>query len=221
MGLALLTQHRQDAPALQFPPQGPRVIPPLSLQLQRPSARPALLALERRNGIHQRQGLRHIMGVGSRQPYGQRDALTVGDDVVLATGLGRSVGLGPVFCPQKLPAPRCCPTPHVSSRCAQRPAGVPGRPDGCTAKRLRPASPGVAANRSYRYRSSSPWAGFPRDARLQHEQDACQDLPVWYSGPSSLGFGGSGGSSSATSSQSSSETRGLAIGLSSTCKWFC
>jgi hypothetical protein len=91
MGLALLTQHRQDAPAPQFPPQGPRVIPPLSLlslQLQRPSARPALLALERRNGIHQRQGLRHIMGVGSRQPYGQRDALTVGDDVVLATGLG-------------------------------------------------------------------------------------------------------------------------------------
>jgi hypothetical protein len=184
MGLALLTQHRQDAPASQFPPQGPRVIPPLSLlslQLQRPSARPALLALERRNGIHQRQGLRHIMGVGSRQPYGQRDALTVGDDVVLATGLGRSVGLGPVFCPQKLPAPRCCPTPHVSSRCAQRPAGVPGRPDGCTAKRLGPASPGVAANRSYRYRSSSPWAGFPRGCPSS-AQTGC------LSGPASLVF---------------------------------
>ena len=65
MGLALLAQHRQDVSAPQLLTQRSRIIPPVSLKLQRSPARPATLALHCRNGIYQLKSLRHIVGVSA------------------------------------------------------------------------------------------------------------------------------------------------------------
>jgi hypothetical protein len=59
MGLAPLTQHRQDVSTPQLLTQCSRIIPAVSLKLQRSPARPS------RNGIHQFESLSHIVGVSA------------------------------------------------------------------------------------------------------------------------------------------------------------
>jgi hypothetical protein len=65
MGRARLTQHRQDVSTPQLLTQCSRIIPSLSLKLQRSPARPTPLALHCRNGIHQFESLSHMVGVSA------------------------------------------------------------------------------------------------------------------------------------------------------------
>jgi hypothetical protein len=65
MRLAPLTQHRQDVSTPQVLTQCSRIIPSVSLKLQRSPARPTPLALHCRNGIHQFESLSHIVGVSA------------------------------------------------------------------------------------------------------------------------------------------------------------
>jgi hypothetical protein len=65
MGLAPLTQHRQDVSAPHLLTQCSRIIPSVSLKLQRSPARPAPPAPHCRNGIHQFESLSHIVGVSA------------------------------------------------------------------------------------------------------------------------------------------------------------
>jgi hypothetical protein len=65
MGLAPLAQHQQEVSTPQLLTQCSRIIPSVSLKLQRPPAWPPPLALHCRNGLHQFESLRHIVGVST------------------------------------------------------------------------------------------------------------------------------------------------------------
>ena len=65
MGLAPLTQHRQDVSVPQLLTQCSRIIPSVSLKLQRSPAWPTTLALHCRNGLHQFESLSHIVSVSA------------------------------------------------------------------------------------------------------------------------------------------------------------
>lgn len=96
-------------------------------------------------------------------------------------GLPRFVGSGPVAAPPFWPGHSRCPDRRVPSRWHWR---GPTRRAGAGATALSrqpPASPGVVANRSSR--SHSPVLGqhFPRNAAVEHEDDAGQARPIWRS----------------------------------------
>lgn len=58
------------------------VVPPVALNPVRPESRPTHAASNRRDRVHQRQQLGHIIAVRTREDGRQRDAIRVRDDVV-------------------------------------------------------------------------------------------------------------------------------------------
>ena len=81
---------RADAPAAQRPPTGQIVVALVGVQLGRSpagSTGPAAWPDDRWDGIHQLLQELGVVGVGGRQPHGQRDAVGVDHQVVLGAWL--------------------------------------------------------------------------------------------------------------------------------------
>jgi hypothetical protein len=216
MWLTTLCQKRQDVPASQLITHWLRVISPISLHLQRASARPATLAFDGRDGIHQSKGLSNIVNIGTGKPDCQRDALSIGYDMVLAACLGPVSRVGACLVP-----PKTARTEALSS----------------TARVQSIRSAACNLSRHVRWMRSHTPACCQSRRRLQQVIPlpqpisfgrSSQGMPVLSTnimpartclsgilGLPPLGFGGAGGSNGSISSQSSSDTIGLATGLSS------
>ena len=92
-------QARSNAAATQLVAVRLRVVAAVALNALRPVAWSARLAGNWRNGLHQRQQLRHIVGVGTRERGCQRNAARIRDDMVLAPRLAAIRGVSAGFCP--------------------------------------------------------------------------------------------------------------------------
>jgi hypothetical protein len=101
--LAPLTQRRQDATAAQFLTQWLRVIALVSLHLQGALPGLASLALEGWNSVYQGKGLGYIMNIGSSELHRQGDALSLRDNVVLASGFSSIGRIGSGMLPPNRP----------------------------------------------------------------------------------------------------------------------
>ena len=84
VGLSPPRHHRADAPLLQGAPMRLRIIGPVALHLIGATTRSADSTGHRRDAIHQRQQLRHIMPMRPRHAGGQRDPLCIGDYMMFA-----------------------------------------------------------------------------------------------------------------------------------------
>ena len=84
VGLPPPCQQRTDAPLSQGAPMRLRIIGPVALHLIGATTRSADSTGHRRNPIHQRQKLGHIMPMRPRHAGGQRDPLRIGDYMMLA-----------------------------------------------------------------------------------------------------------------------------------------
>ncbi len=196
--------------------QRSRIIPSVSLKLQRSPARPTTLALHCRNGIHQFESLSHIVGVSTSQPGGQRDPLSIGYDMMLATSLcpvgrvgaclvppktARTAALSNTARLQSTRSAACRPPRHVRWMHSQTPCSCQSR---SRRQQVMPLPQFISVGRSSQ--------GMPVFSTKRMPERTCR---FGILGLPPLGFGGSGGSNGSTSSHSSSDTRGLAIGLSS------
>jgi len=88
MGRAALREVGTDAAATQAAAVWLGVVGPIGVQRLRTTARPARLASDRRNRVHQGLQFADIGGVGPGQSRRQRDASPIGDDVVFAPWFG-------------------------------------------------------------------------------------------------------------------------------------
>ena len=86
-----LCQHRTDVEPSQLLAKGPRVVCPVSVELTWTPSRPASLASHWGYRLHQGKRLSDVVRIGSSQRSGQRNPLSVGNHVVLASCLG-SIG---------------------------------------------------------------------------------------------------------------------------------
>jgi len=93
--------HRLDAPRAKLASMRLAGIPPVALSRIRPLPGTSDLAPHRRNRVHQRQQLRHVVGVRSSQNRGERDALGVRDEMVFAARFRTIRGIGTRFRPPK------------------------------------------------------------------------------------------------------------------------
>jgi hypothetical protein len=190
-----------------------RIIPSVSLKLQRSPARPTTLALHCRNGIHQFESLSHIVGVSTSEPSGQRDPLSVSYDMMLATSL-RPVGR--VWA--RLVPPKTARTEALSSTALRQ----SNRPASCSRSKQARWMASHTPRRCQSRRRRQQVMPLPQ---LISRGNSSQGMPVlstsrmpvraWRAGtrglpPLSLGLGGSGGSNGWINSHSSSNTIGLA-----------
>ncbi len=79
-------EARRDSPGTEGSPQGRGIVGLVAVQLPWALARPPRLPSgsdNRRDGINQREQLRGVVGVGRRQTDSERDAVAIGDEVVL------------------------------------------------------------------------------------------------------------------------------------------
>src|SRR5436853_5942083 len=79
-----LRQHWLNSSLPQLQTVRLRIIGPVTLHPFGPLPGSATLAFDRRNGLDQRQQLRHVMRVGGAQNHRQRNALRLSYDVMLA-----------------------------------------------------------------------------------------------------------------------------------------
>src|SRR5690606_26273455 len=86
--------QQRDATASEFEPMSLRAIRTVALHPQRSADRSADLACHRRNGIDQRQKLRHVVSIGAGERDGQGNALSVGDEVVFGAWFSAIGGVG-------------------------------------------------------------------------------------------------------------------------------
>ena len=98
---AAFRQHRPDVALTELQPMPVRIVRAIALYLVRPTPGMTDLARHGRNGVHQRQQLRHIMPIGPRQDERERNALGVGKQVVFATQFPSIRGIRPRFRPPK------------------------------------------------------------------------------------------------------------------------
>ena len=111
VGLPPPCQQRTEAPLSQGAPMRLRIIGPVALHLIGATTRSADSTGHRRNAIHQRQKLGHIMPMRPRHAGGQRDPLRIGDYMMLAARFApiSRIGTG-VYRP-----------PHATSRSGRPP----------------------------------------------------------------------------------------------------
>src|SRR6516225_5325383 len=83
----LTCQSGTDTAAPQGTPMGLRIISPVTEENVGPPARVADLAAHLRNGVHDVKQLADVVPVGTRDRHRQRDAMTIGDQVVLGARL--------------------------------------------------------------------------------------------------------------------------------------
>jgi len=94
-------QGRRDMALTQLPTVRLRVIGPVPLDTIRAPAGPSDLARDGRNRIDQRQQLRDVVAIGSRDLDRQRNATGIGDQMMLGARLGSIRGIGPGLRPPK------------------------------------------------------------------------------------------------------------------------
>jgi len=92
------------------------VVSPISQDAIGATARPTTQALQRRNGIEQRQRLGGVVAIRASQFNCQWNATPITDHMALAARLARSVGFAPVCGPQKLLAQNNYQQLHGTSR---------------------------------------------------------------------------------------------------------
>src|SRR5688572_9699633 len=97
--LAAAGQARGDPAARQRHPVRVRIVRPVAHDLLGLLQRGTDLAPDRRDGVHQRDQLRHIVAIGGRQNARQRRSLGVDGQVVLAPVLAAVHGAGARFFP--------------------------------------------------------------------------------------------------------------------------
>src|SRR5215469_6556993 len=83
----------------------------------------------------------------------------------LEPSFARSVGLGPVFCPQKLLLSNCRPPPHETNQFFLNGRANPTPQSGSIARFLLPASPVSDASKSYQNHIPVPAAASPKECR--------------------------------------------------------
>ena len=102
VGCASLRQDRDDAEASQGLAVRGRVVGAVALDAVRSASRVSDLAADRRNGLDQGKELRHIVAVGFGDAGRQRDAVAIGDHMMLAPQLPsirwRRAGFFPAWC---------------------------------------------------------------------------------------------------------------------------
>lgn len=83
-----------DAPTTKLLSMTGRVIRPVRIEIQGPTARTPELTRDRRHGVDQGKQLRHIVGVRSREGEGERHSLTICENMMLRAWAGpiRRVG---------------------------------------------------------------------------------------------------------------------------------
>lgn len=87
VGRAPMGQEGDDAEAPQGMPMGRRVVGAVALEAFGSVPRVPDLPADGRDGLNQREELRHIVAVGLGEAGRQRDAMAIGDQVVLAPQL--------------------------------------------------------------------------------------------------------------------------------------
>ena len=139
-----------------------RVIAPVAIQAVRAAARPTRLAAYRRDCLDQPPQLCDLIHVGGGRRRGQRHALPIGQDMMLAPLFPpvHRAGLGP-FATAQGPHERSVDDRGATSRSCQRRSAQPGGSRGAAARPRRLASREAVASRSCRCRSPSPVAGTP------------------------------------------------------------
>ena len=93
LGIAM-RQHRGDSPSAEFPPMGLGIVRAVALHAVRPTPRATGLAGNRRDVIHQRHQLGHIVTVRRGERERQREALRVGEKVVFRATPSAVRGIG-------------------------------------------------------------------------------------------------------------------------------
>ena len=81
------SQDGDDALRAQLLPVRVRVVGAIALDTLRSVPGPAPCATDRRNSLHEREELRHIVPVGFRESDGQGDAVRIRNEVMLAPQL--------------------------------------------------------------------------------------------------------------------------------------
>ena len=84
VGGASLRQDRENAEAAQGVPMGRRVVGAVALDMVGAGSRMAHFAMDRRDGLDQGEGLRHVVAVGFGDPRRQGGAVAIGDQVMFA-----------------------------------------------------------------------------------------------------------------------------------------
>jgi len=209
-------QHRLDAQLHERITMRIRMIRPIALYTIRPAARAPRLTGDRRNGLHQRQQLGYVVPVRASECRGERNAIRIGDDVVLRAAFPAIRGVGAGLLPPKtartealsttardqsiLSASRnrlsntwctSCQTPASCHSCSRRQQVMP-HPHPSSCGKSSQGMPVLSTNR------------MPVNVRR---------WSIGFRPP--LGRGLAGGRQGSMTSQSSSVSSGLAIGSSS------
>jgi hypothetical protein len=88
-------EHGLDVPLSQLGLVRLRVVRAVALDARRTEARAPAFALERRDGVDQREELGDVVSIRTSERDHQRDALRFGEDMVLAARAGAIRGIGP------------------------------------------------------------------------------------------------------------------------------
>jgi hypothetical protein len=160
-------QYRLDPASPQLFPMWFRVIRAIPQNFLGSLAGTTPLALQRRNAVHKRKQLGHIMRVGSRQARIQWNSMSLGDEVMLAARTPSVCGIRPCFFPRRpQPAPKTNPRSRVSSQSLPPDAGVPVECDKSSPRCLLSAIRGGGSSTSCRIRIPSREAAFPKGCRI-------------------------------------------------------
>ena len=182
-----LCQHRPDVEPSQLLAKGPRVVCPVSVKLMRTPSRPASLASHWGYSLHQGKRLSDVVRIGSGQRSGQRNPLSVGNHVVLASCLSSIGRVGAREVP-----PKTALTDALST--TARLQSIRSALCNCSKRRSCSLShtPACCQSRSLRQHviplpQPISWGKvLPRDACLENEQHSGQRLSVGYSRTPSL-----------------------------------
>lgn len=157
------SNHRTNGPQLQRESVRVRVVRAISVESIRPVARMTNATADQRNGVDEGNELRHVVGIGGCQGYGQRDSSAVGDHVVLASRTGSVRRVWPAFFPQRplLGSRTSRRLPETSRVSLPLEASLAARDEVSPTRRLR-ANREACASRSPHCHTPFPWAEAPK-----------------------------------------------------------
>ncbi len=161
-----MSQDRADAALAQLVAVRFRVVGPIPEETVGTATGVAGTTAYRRDRVNQRQELCDVVPVGPGQRYRQRDAVGVGDDVMLAPRSGPVRGIRAGFFPPPRPRePSRSRSPHATSRAGRRLGASRAGASGASPRPQRTATPLGGASTSSPSRNSSPAAAAPKGSR--------------------------------------------------------
>jgi hypothetical protein len=140
------------------------------------AARSAAFAAHRRDGFDEGNQLGDVMLVGADDDDGKRNALPVGDEVVLGARFASIRDSGRFEPPKKRRARSRSPHLRGTNRYGLHRATSPTRPRGFVATRQETATEPDAANTSFRSHSPFLWAAVPTECRFEAQRE-CPSTP--------------------------------------------